>query len=1261
MRKFLDIFFPVWYNVKNGKIMGGKAMNRHDTLLLSGGTAQDRTLLRSVLEGGYNLLEAGNTHQTLLLLQQNQDCIAAVLLDISDPEAKALELMTQEGVEVLWGRIPVIAISGDDSHETLNRAFGFGVSDVIPLDYDSDAMRKRIETIVELSLHKRNLEDMVEEQAEILRHANDTMVDALSSIIEYRSVESGQHILRIRHFTRILLEQVARGCPEYGLTERTIRIISSAAALHDVGKIAIPDSILLKPGKLTPEEWEVMKTHALTGCEILKSLSGMSDPEYLRYAYNICHYHHERWDGGGYPEGLAGEDIPICAQVVGLADVYDALTSRRVYKDAFSFETAINMIFQGECGAFSPKLLECFKWVTDQYESLARAYADGLSPKSEDFDTTLPGPVQREDKDSLEMTRSKYLALVHYVNAFLMEMDLDRGLFHLIYNPYPEMTRFQNISTFRDIETLALNHLVVPRERDRMERFIREDIQSFIRKGRRRAGFRFHFRGKDGPELFEITLLRLNPASERQTLALLCRRMEQNGQPGGSERVILSDSTYVCRFDDQFTLERLSGSTRTLAGYTEEEVKTILGGRLVELIHPEDRAMVLREFRDQLSRGTSVELEHRVCRRDGSVLWVLNKSRLVVEGDGQERIHSFLTDITSTKRGYDALNDKLRRYEIILAQTENVLFEWDIDSDTISYSDTWQSIFGFKPISENAIATIQKGSYFHPDDLPKLMDCFRSLESGSQYEMTEARIVNTAGRYIWCRFRASAVRSETGRLTKIVGIIINIDTEKLAERALQDRAERDSLTKLLNKHAGQSQVEAYLSQYSQNVGCTMLIIDLDNFKPVNDEYGHLFGDAVLAKAAKEIKKLFRLQDIIARVGGDEFMVLMRGVTDRALVESRCAQLLGVFKNVFREQGRKLPLSCSVGIAIAPEHGRTYYELFRRADQALYRAKDQGKNRYAFYEGEEEAHRMPARRISSVNNRIDSDEQPGLADNSIVQYAFQRLYAARDVDAAINDILRLVGELMNVSRVYVFENSSDNRFCSNTYEWCNAGIPSQIGSLQNLSYETDIPDYSENFNERGIFYCPDILVLPRPTRDIVESQGIKSMLHCAIRESGVFRGFIGFDECSAQRLWTKEQIRTLTYFAEMLSVFLLKKRAQEKTTQRANELSSILDNQNAWIYIIDPDTCQLKYLNAKTRALAPQAAEGMPCYRALMGLPERCPGCPARDIRRQKVGSACLQNRKFDLQILAEATLIQWDGEESCLLTCREVPAVQKQP
>lgn len=1230
-------------------------MDKHDTLLMFSSLQKNRQVLRNNLSGRYNLLEAGSTTQMLMLLEQNRACIAAVVMDFTVPDALDRKLLARKEYTELMQQIPVILIIPEDNPQNLSFLLKDGAADAISLNYDPYGMLCRVEAVVELHLHKLYMETMIREKASLLHNANESIVDALSSIIEYRSVESGQHILRIRHFTRILLEEVARSCPEYQLDMTVIPVISSAAALHDIGKISIPDSILMKPGPLTPEEREIMKTHAITGCRILDSLGNIGDPEYLRYAHNICHYHHERWDGGGYPDGLSGEAIPVCAQVVGLADVYDALTSKRIYKEAFSFPKAVNMILKGECGVFSPKLLECFKHVTDEYEQLARAYADGLSPRAEPFDTTLPSPTVQQE-NSLERVRAKYFALVHYVGGLLLEVDLNRDLFHLIYNPYPELSWLQEVSTFSDMISLLDERVIDEQGRSRMIQVFREGIQTFMDQDLRRVTYRFPFQSKQHPEgdCFEVTLLRINPIdTSRRTLAVLCRRVEGVAdQPTFS--FAKTENTLRCLNDEQFTLTELSSHTPMLAGYSREEIKRNFSNQLINLILPQDRKSIRRSFREQFLHSVTAEAEFRVRHKDGSIRWILDRSRLYLGSDGKEYLSVFLADITHTKQAYEQLSDKLNRYEIILAQTENVLFEWDMKQDTMTFSETWEKIFGYVPIGRNAREAISRNTHFHPDDLPQLVDAVAALENGSRYEMVEVRMATERGRYLWCRIRASAVLGKQGQLEKVVGIIINIDQEKQAQSRLLDRAERDPLTRLLNKKAAQKQAEAYLRQYPQGISCAMIIIDLDNFKQVNDQYGHLFGDAVLTRAAREIENLFRNQDILARIGGDEFLVMMRGVAERPLLEARCSQLLRNLRNIFRDHKFTLPLSCSIGISLAPEQGTNWNDLFLHADQALYQAKNKGKDCYVFSDGRGARFQSVKNREVSLTTPIDSDQVPGLAEDNLVHYAFRRLYGSQDVERSIQEILALIGQKMNVSRVYVFENSDDNRFCSNTYEWCNYGIQPQIQNLQNVSYEDEIPGYQDYFNEHGLFYCPDITALPKNIYDILEPQGIQSMLQCAIREGGVFRGYIGFDECVEQRYWTKEQIRLLRYLSEMLSMFLMRKRQQEQAVSQANDLRSILDNQNAWIYIIDPESCRLKYVNAKTRELAPEVAPGMLCYKALMGLEERCPGCPSQDIRQKKNACALIQNNYLGPRVLAEATLIQWQQEESCLLTCREI-------
>ncbi|MDE5950550.1 MAG: HD domain-containing protein, partial [Acetatifactor sp.] len=296
-----------------------------------------------------------------------------------------LEVMQERG----WSeKIPVLIISGETSVNAERKCFDYHISDFIRKPFDNALVKKRVRNVVSLYQYQRDLEDKVQAQtktlreqnkllqlqADKLRKSNTNIIEILGTVVEYRDFESGEHINRVKGYTRILAERLAVEYPEYGLDQEEIEVIVSASALHDVGKIAIPDNILLKPGRLTDEEFACMKTHTTRGGEILQNIRNAWDEEYGKISYQICRHHHEKFDGRGYPDGLVGDEIPIAAQIVSIADVYDALVNERVYKDAFPKEEAFRMIMNGECGKFNPKLLECFRIERKAFEELKTTY-----------------------------------------------------------------------------------------------------------------------------------------------------------------------------------------------------------------------------------------------------------------------------------------------------------------------------------------------------------------------------------------------------------------------------------------------------------------------------------------------------------------------------------------------------------------------------------------------------------------------------------------------------------------------------------------------------------------------------------------------------------------------------------------------------------------------------------------------------------------------------------------------------------------------
>jgi response regulator RpfG family c-di-GMP phosphodiesterase len=347
------------------------------TILIVDDQELNRTLLRGIFEDSYELEEAVNGEEAMELVRKLHTKLAAVLLDIVMPKKDGYQVLKEIGAEGYFQEFPVVIITAENSTETELQAFDMGASEMISKPFAPHVVRRRVQNVIELNLHRLYQDDIIAEQSEKLRKSNDSMIDALTSIIEYRSLETGQHVRRIREFTCTLLERVAEDSPEYGLNEHKISLIVSASSMHDIGKVAIPDSILNKPGRLTQEEYEIMKTHSTKGCEMITRIKdNVSDKEYLDYAYNICRSHHERGDGRGYPDGLKGNEIPICAQVVGIADCYDALTNDRVYKKAIPPQVAQRMILNGECGAFSQRLLKNFVDVGEKFFGLSKEYSD---------------------------------------------------------------------------------------------------------------------------------------------------------------------------------------------------------------------------------------------------------------------------------------------------------------------------------------------------------------------------------------------------------------------------------------------------------------------------------------------------------------------------------------------------------------------------------------------------------------------------------------------------------------------------------------------------------------------------------------------------------------------------------------------------------------------------------------------------------------------------------------------------------------------
>ena len=429
-------------------------------MLIADNSEMNKIILSEIFGSEYEFINTDSSEEFLRLLMHYKDDIDVILAN--ENIAQKISLEKTELLEKLnvLKNTPIILILNHGHSNMKNKLF-LPFSDVVHSPVNPYTVKKRVQNLAELFHRKETLENQVQkqmkkifEQDEALKNKqkkintiNNDMLDILSMVIEYRDVESGKHIRRIQKFTEALLRVLAVKYPKYNLDEEKIALITSASSMHDIGKIAIPDSILLKPGRLTPEEFQIMKQHTVKGCEILEQIDSVEKNDYYKYCYDICRYHHEKWDGLGYPDGLAGDRIPIWAQVVAVADCYDALTSKRSYKDAFPHEKAVEMIRDGACGAFSDEILDCFGMVLPKFKDLAFKYADkDLQQKentvskyiSDQHNNDIYSKMNRDDlidmiehqKNLLKETHQKDTDVFYAGTDYIFEFDLIHDTVH---------------------------------------------------------------------------------------------------------------------------------------------------------------------------------------------------------------------------------------------------------------------------------------------------------------------------------------------------------------------------------------------------------------------------------------------------------------------------------------------------------------------------------------------------------------------------------------------------------------------------------------------------------------------------------------------------------------------------------------------------------------------------------------------------------------------------------------------------------------
>ncbi len=377
-------------------------MREKRKILIVDDSEMNRLLLSDMLSSEFDIIEAENGMEAAAILHNQEHEISLMLLDIVMPIMDGFEMLAVMNKNGWIKSVPVIMISAETVPSYMDKAYDLGVLDYISRPFDERVVQRRVTSTIMLAAKQKELAHMVTEQLYEKEKDNRLMIEILSNIVEFRNGESGLHVLHIHTLTELLLKKLIEKTDKYNISKKDIPLICNASALHDIGKIAVPGEILNKPGRLTKEEFEIMKTHSAAGAKMLSCIPLRENEPLIQVGYQICRWHHERYDGKGYPDGLKGEEIPIAAQVVALADVYDALTSKRVYKDAFSHEVAVNMILNGECGVFNPILMECLTEISEVLKKELNETSIGSH-----FEKDLMGTIEQQMMDMKELNVSE--------------------------------------------------------------------------------------------------------------------------------------------------------------------------------------------------------------------------------------------------------------------------------------------------------------------------------------------------------------------------------------------------------------------------------------------------------------------------------------------------------------------------------------------------------------------------------------------------------------------------------------------------------------------------------------------------------------------------------------------------------------------------------------------------------------------------------------------------------------------------------------
>lgn len=738
------------------------AAEKNARILIVDDSEMNRDMLSDMLSDDYDIVEAADGEEALSILKERVYDIDLVLLDIIMPAVDGFGVLDVMKRYHWIDNTPVIMISSETSQSYIRKAFELGVTDYILRPFDSFIIHKRVSNTLMLYRKQKKLLSALEEQVYENEKNNSMMINVLAHIVEFRNGESGMHVHHIKQLTSILLQNLIEKTDKYHLTENDILLISTASSLHDIGKISIDDKILNKPGRLTAEEFEVIKTHSIIGAEMLQDLHNTHNYPLFDKAYEICRWHHERYDGKGYPDGLSGEEIPISAQVTSLADVYDALTSNRCYKKAFSHEKAMEMILDGQCGAFNPVLLQCLK---DCEKQILAEFSDSIDTTQDDrllIRATEELVENKISSDKIDFSAHLPIAARDRWNFF----SDGSGEIQFEYDAMLDVLRLTKYGA----KVLGLQELTMHPRGLKQGYLGAQNIQTIL----------------DAMQ---------SEASLEKPVVKIKKHISLNGPR--------------CWYEIRI---------RTLWSNEENPKYTGILGRIID-INDSELAIVRPEYR--ISENDDAEIRQTISK----LTQVFDVVRLVD-----------ITDNEIVRSGCKPGNE-----EMINA----------------CRGDKCYAIWGKTQRCKNCVSS----------------KAFEKRGQVSKLEFADDSIFQIISKYVEISEKPYVLemiyKDNDGVLLGAYGKTDFMDNIVNYNRQLY----HDALTGAYNRRYYEEQAKSM--RYIDAVA----MLDANNFKGINDHYGHAAGDCLLKAVCESIKECIRSSDILIRLGGDEFVLLMANIPE----------------------------------------------------------------------------------------------------------------------------------------------------------------------------------------------------------------------------------------------------------------------------------------------------------------------------------------------------------------------------------------------